>query len=152
MIREGLPEMGDISVNLKEMGGMLSGHLQKKSTPDKGTESAKSPEQGYAWSSQSTARRPVRLVSSCEHWGRGSEHGAGLCEWRAVHRAGGWRVGLSRGSVTLRVGGKSLEGAQQSHGDAAWLPFPQARSGVCVENALRGPWADSGAPFRRLVQ
>lgn len=44
MIREGLPEMGDISVNLKEMGGMVSGHLQKKSTPDKGTESAKSPE------------------------------------------------------------------------------------------------------------
>lgn len=78
--------------------------------------------------------------------------GGGLCEWRAVHRAGGRRVGLSRGSVTLRVGGKSLEGAQQSHGDVAWLPFPQARSGVCVENALRGPWADSGAPFRRLVQ
>lgn len=64
---------GDISVNLKAMRGMLSGHLQKKSTPDKGTESAKSPEQGYAWSSQSTARRPVRLVSSCEHWGRSSE-------------------------------------------------------------------------------
>lgn len=79
--------------------------------------------------------------------------GGGLCEWRAVHRAGGrGLVGLSRGSVTLRVGGKSLEGAQQSHGDVAWLPFPQARSGVCVENALRGPWADSGAPFRRLVQ
>lgn len=58
MIREGLPEMGDISVNLKEMGGMVSGHLQEKNTPDKGTESTKSPEQGYAWSSQSTARRP----------------------------------------------------------------------------------------------